>query len=72
MKKPYQVLRTSLFTLNINQTDAAEALGICRDTFSRKVLGKIPFTTSEMYSLIDMLGRPDEDLHVLFPRGGQS
>ena len=72
MKKPYQVLRTSLFALNINQADAAEALGICRDTFSRKVLGKIPFTSDEMYALIDMVGLQDSDLFRLFPRGGKS
>lgn len=43
---------------------------ISRATLSLRLNNSSPWTTSEMYSILDELNLPDSDLVRLFPRNG--
>lgn len=47
-----------------------EWTGFSRSTLSQRLNNQQPWTTTEMFSIIDHLGLKDEDILRLFPRNG--
>ena len=72
MAKPYSVLRGLLYSKEITQAILAEELDIGTDTVSRKLNAHSPWTSDQMYKILDLVGAKEESLHVIFPRNGRS
>lgn len=72
MARPYKLLRDLLNSREITQEILADELGIGTDTVSRKMNGHYPWTSDQMYAILDLIGVKPERLHEIFPRNGQN
>lgn len=66
----FRKLRGKLRELDIDQSYLAKKLDICVMSISRKMTGKSPWTSDEMYAVMDLIQEPYEKLHEFFPKGG--
>ena len=67
MKKHYSTLRGALMESGMTQHDLAHELGMSPSSLSNRFTGKVPWTTQEAYSVLQVLNRTDSELHVYFP-----
>lgn len=72
IKTRYTEIRAEMVRRGLDGAKMAEALGISRITYSNKLCAHIPFTSREMYTILDLFGRPDSDIALYFPRNGIS
>lgn len=72
MAKPYKVLRGLLRDNDITYDVLKEELDIGIDTISRKMNAHSPWTSDQMYAILDLIGAKPEALHKVFPRNGQN
>jgi transcriptional regulator with XRE-family HTH domain len=72
MKKHFSTLRCALMMNGTTQHALANELGLSPSSLSKRFTGKIPWTTQEAYSVLQLLDRPDSELQVYFPRDGLS
>ena len=69
--KPYPELWYEVkIKRNLSIYVLCEWTGFSRSTLSQRLNNQQPWTTTEMFSIIDHLGLPDEDILRLFPRNG--
>lgn len=69
--KPYPELWYEVkIKRNLSIYVLCEWTGFSRSTLSQRLSNQQPWTTTEMFSIIDHLGLPDEDILRLFPRNG--
>lgn len=66
----FRKLRGKLAELDIDQVYLSKKIGISRATVSTKMSGHSPWTLSEMYAVMDLIGEPYTLLHEYFPKGG--
>ena len=62
--RPYHKLRTELYIGGITAPLLARRLRIGTATVSRKLNAKSPWTLSECYQVMDLLGKPYEQIPV--------
>ena len=73
MARPYAKLRGLMREYDYRQEDLAKTLGVDARTLNRKInLTGSCWTIDEMYSIMDRFGVPHEQMHELFPKGGQN
>ena len=72
MAKPYKILRDLLRENDITYDVLRDELDIGTDTISRKMNARSPWTSDQMYAILDLVGAKEESLHKIFPRNGQS
>ena len=72
MARPYKVLRDLLRVNDITYDVLQDELGIGIDTISRKMNAHSPWTSDQMYKIMDLVGAKVETLHEIFPRNGQN
>ena len=72
MAKPYKTLRDYLKQAEITSEILAQELGIGVDTVSRKLCDHSPWTSDQMWQIMEILCIPDNKLHEVFPRNGQN
>lgn len=70
MKKLYTALRGALVARDLQHTDLARLLLISEGSVSNRFRGLHPWTVEEMYSIMDWLGLPHDQLHIYFPPNG--
>lgn len=73
MARPYAKLRSLMIEQDLRIKDLANELGF-DDTsvISHRLNHMTPWKVTEMYKILDLLGVPPEQMHVVFPRGGQN
>lgn len=69
--KRFNVMRARLQEYGIEQTDLAKKLGRSIAYLSHRYTGKDPWTLDEMYTILDLINEPYENLHKVFPRNGK-
>lgn len=72
MAKPHQRIRTLMDEHDINSQTLAEELGIDTSTMSRKLMGRTPWTSDQMWRIMDIFHLPPREFHLVFPKGGAS
>lgn len=66
-KKPHALLRGEMQKYGITGRFLSAILGITPPTFSRKMTGKAPWSSFEMYKIMECIDQPINRLHELFP-----
>lgn len=64
----HKKLRGALLELGYEPEEAAEAIGRKRTYFSLRINGHRPWTTDEMYRLMDLIGKPYDEMYIYFPK----
>lgn len=72
MTKKYSYLAGRLRQLELTQDDVARKLGIQQPAVSRRFNGRTPWTSDEMYQILDICRAKPEELHLYFPRDGRA
>jgi transcriptional regulator with XRE-family HTH domain len=70
MIRKFRVLRVQMAAEGLTQADIARKLLVSLATISNKMRGIYPWTLTEMYTLMDLLGWPYDRMHELFPKDG--
>jgi hypothetical protein len=70
--RPYHALRAELYGDGVTHAQLARRLRIGTTTLSRKLNAKSPWTLDECYQVLDLLGKPVDQLSEVFPRGGRN
>lgn len=71
MGRPFSVLRAKLKEKDIDNEYLAKQLNRSTAYISSRLNAKGAWTQDEQYAILDILNLPDNDLPVLFPRGGR-
>lgn len=66
----HKKLRCALLGLGYDATEASAAIGRKQTYFSIRMNGHKPWTTEEMYTLMDLIEKPYDEMYVYFPRQG--
>jgi len=70
--KPFKNLRIALMDQDKTMADLAVALDIKNPSnVSDRFVGRTDWKLDEMYTVLDFLDIPAEDMHIYFPRGGK-
>ena len=72
LKKRFTTLRCALIENGTTQYALAHDLGLSPSSLSKRLTGKVPWTTQEAYSVLRLLNRPDTELQLYFPPDGLS
>lgn len=72
MTRKYSYLAGRLRQLELTQTDVARKLGVSQPVISARFNGKIPWSSDEMYQILDLCRAQPEELHLYFPREGRA
>lgn len=72
MTRKYSYLSGRLRQLELTQSDVAKKLGVSQPAISRRFNGGIPWTSDEMYQILDLCRARPEELHLYFPREGRA
>ena len=70
MTDKHRVLRAELKKQDIDPAYLADYLHIDRSTLYRRLGAQSPWTIREVYSIMDMLHLPYDQIHIVFPPGG--
>ena len=69
---PYHALRAALYGDGVTHDQLARRLRIGTATVSRKLNARSPWTLAECYQVMDLLGKPYEQIPLIFPRDGRN
>lgn len=72
IKTRHTELRAEMVRHGYDGRRLAEVLGISNVTLSLKLCGKSPWTSREMYILMDLFDLPYSELNRFFPKNGIS
>ena len=72
MAKLYKKLRGALIEHDMTMQDLARCLLVSHRTIAARFSTEQPWTVDEMYSTMDLLGLPHDQLHIYFPADGVS
>lgn len=72
MSRPYNKLRILMHTYDFTNESLAEELGCATCTVSHKLNARYPWTSSEMWKIMDLFEQPPSKLHELFPAYGKA
>ena len=70
--RPYHKLRTELYIGGYTEPLLARRLRIGTATVSRTLNARSPWTLAECYQVMDLLGKPYEQIPLIFPRDGRN
>ena len=70
--RPYHALRAALYGGGVTHDQLARRLRIGTATVSRKLNARSPWTLAECYQVMDLLGKPYEQIPLIFPRDGRN
>jgi transcriptional regulator with XRE-family HTH domain len=70
IKSRHTELRAVMVRHGYHGYDLADKLGISAVTMSAKLCGKVPFTQTEMYIIMDLFALPYSLLPIMFPKNG--
>ena len=71
MARPYKLLRDLLHECEITNAMLASELGIrSTATVSRKLNDHSPWTSDEMYRILELVNEKPERMHEIFPKNG--
>lgn len=65
-------LRAEMLRRGYDGKTMAAKLAIAPATFSHKLSGQRPWDSWEIYTILDILGLPYEQMHIFFPKNGIS
>lgn len=69
-KVVYVYLDGRLRQLGMNQSDLGYALKLSHTAINNRMIGKTPWTVSEMYQVLKICRAQPEELHIYFPPEG--
>jgi hypothetical protein len=72
MARPFKRLREAMADADLDAPELARGLEVSACTISSRLNGHTQWQLDEMYSALQLLGRPTKDLPRLFPPGGQN
>ena len=70
--RPYHALRAALYGCGVTHEQLARRLRLGTATVSRKLNARSPWTLTECYQVMDLLGKPYEQIPQIFPRDGRN
>ncbi len=68
----HQALRDRMQAYQVTSTELADVCCMSKVTFSRKLTAKVPWTSIEMYAIMDHLGVDPTEMYLYFPPGGRN
>lgn len=68
----YDYLAGRLRQLGIRQSDLTGPLGLNKGSISHRFTGRTQWSVDEMYKLLDICRADPSELHIYFPRPGQT
>lgn len=71
MGRPFSMLRAKLKEKDIDNEYLAKQLNRSAAYISSRLNARGSWTQDEQYAILDILNLPDDDLPLLFPRGGR-
>ena len=72
MARPFKELRNLMRENELTNESLAREIGCASSTISNKLNGHYPWTSDEMWRIMELTNQPDHRLHTIFPRGGQN
>ena len=66
--KRYPYLNELLSQLDIQRSDLGKHLGRSDGYITSRMQGKGDWTITEMYKIMELIGEPEEYLHLVFPK----
>ena len=70
IKTRHTELRAVMVLNGYNGEQLAEAIGVSKNTISASLCGRRPWTSDEMYKIMDLFRLPYSLLPVIFPKSG--
>lgn len=68
----YRYLAGRLRQLGIRQSDLGEMIGLGAPAISHRMTGRTPWSSDEMYRVLEICRDTPDQLHIYFPKGGIS
>lgn len=72
MARPYKRVRELMREYDLTNETLAQEIGCATSTISNKLNGKYPWTSDEMWKIMDLTNQPEHELHRVFPRKGRN
>ena len=72
MARPFKELRDAMHRCELTNEALAREIGCGTATISVKLNAHYPWTSEEMWKIMELIGEPDHRLHQFFPRDGQN
>lgn len=67
----YRRLRGLLAENDMTQADLARPTGLSVSAINQRMAGRADWTAGQMYAVMDYFRIPDDQLHIIFPKGGE-
>lgn len=71
MSKLFSKIRDLMRIYDLTNKSFAEELGISASTLSHKLNGHFPWSSDEMWQIMEMFNVPPNQFHEVFPRHGK-
>lgn len=68
--KRYKRLRAAMSAAGVTGQDIARRLDCSGNTISARMTGRVPWSMSDAYMVLDMLSLPSDQIYTYFPPGG--
>ena len=72
MARPFGEVRKLMREYDLSNERLGQELGCAASTISSKLNGKTPWTSEEMWQIMELFNEPACRLHIIFPRDGQN
>lgn len=72
MSKLFPKVRDLMRLYDLTNKSLADELGIAASTLSNKLNGHFPWSSDEMWQIMEMFNVPDSQFHIVFPQGGKA
>jgi len=70
--KLFANIRSRMEELSMDQEYLAKKIGLCRESLSGRMTGRVQWTLDEMYAAMDVLRIPYKHLQAYFPKSGKT
>lgn len=68
--KRHKRLRAAMCAAGVTGQDIARRLDCSGNSVSARMTGRVPWSMSDAYTILDMLGLPSDQIYTYFPPGG--
>lgn len=72
MARPFKELRNIMREYDLTNELLGREIGCATSTVSNKLNGHFPWTSEEMWKIMEVTNQPPHRFHLIFPRDGQN
>ena len=70
MSRPYKILRNIMHEHDFTQQMLGDELGLTQTSISHRMTARVPWTSDEMWHVMNLFHIPAKRLHEVFPKSG--